>query len=436
MSRIYDAAIVGGGFSGLMVAANLALREGPENERPRPAIYWADREGHRMGTAYTTAEGHHLLNVRADKMSAWLGGGADFARWLAPHYPGLYGPESYVPRHIYAQYLASIRIKTAAALGDSLTADHTEITGAVQRGGLWHLTDAAGTAVTCRHLVLATGNPPVADPGWPAGPRFVADVWRWRLAGGRAPDAPHIVIAGTGLTKVDTVMSMRADGYAGPITAVSPHGRWPEAHRESAPYEQGRVMVAAMMRDRTARGCLHIFRAHVDWAAGDWRAVVNAMREHTAMVWQALPPAEKARAMRHLWSRWNIHRHRMAPEIRATLDADAALATARGTVHVDAGGAVTIRARDGAARVIDGAAAVNCTGPDYRRMVAGNPLLAALAAGGYLAAGPLGLGVATPAVPGLHAVGTLLLGERLETTAVPDLRQQAAAAATRIAAAL
>lgn len=439
MSRIYDVAIAGGGFSGLMVAANLVLRDAPEEGRPRPSIYWADAAGHAIGTAYSTKESHHLLNVRADKMSAWLGGGADFYRWLAPHYPDVYKPESYVPRMVYAQYLAAIRTKLAAALGDDLTLDHNTITGAVLRGGVWHLTAADGVAVRARHLVLATGNPGIADKGWPEGPRFIKDCWAWRLAGGRAPvDAPHIVVAGTGLTAIDIILSLRDDGYEGPVTAVSPHARWPQVHADPvAAYPGGRMMAAQMMKSFKAHGLLRILRTHIQKAEGDWRAVIGSIRDHTAMIWQTLPPEEKARFMRHLWGRWNVHRHRMAPEIHEKLAADTQLTLARGYVGVDADGNVSIRRKGGgAAQNVPGAVVINCTGPDYRAMVAGNPLLASLAAGGYVAAGPLGLGIASPEVPGLYAAGTMLLGERLETTAVPDLRQQAAAVATRIAAAL
>ncbi|MBU0800199.1 MAG: FAD/NAD(P)-binding protein [Alphaproteobacteria bacterium] len=437
MSNIYDVAIVGGGFAGLMVAANLVLRDGPEHDRPRPSIYWADAQGHDFGTAYRTREPHHLLNVRADKMSAWLGGGADFARWLEPHYPGQYPPESYVPRMVYAQYLSTIRIKMAAALGDRLTLDHNMMVAGAQRGSDWQLTGADGTAITARHLVLATGNPALSDPGWPQEDRFIRDAWAWRLNGGTAPDAPHIVVMGTGLTAIDMILSLRADGYTGPITAVSPSGKFPHVHADPvASYEAGRAMIAAMMGQRTARGYMRLLREHIKKANGDWRSVIGSVRDHTVMLWQVLPENEKARFMRHLWSRWNIHRHRMSPDIHAQLQADTDLTIVSGRVAVDAAGVVPIRPKTGATYNIDSAAVINCTGPDYRRIVAGNDLLANLFGGGYIAPGPLGLGIAQPVIPGLHAIGTALLGERLETTAVPDLRQQAAAIATRIAAAL
>ena len=44
---------------------------------------------------------------------------------------------------------------------------------------------------------------------------------------------------------------------------------------------------------------------------------------------------------------------------------------------------------------------------------------------GVLAAHPLGTGVRTPENPSLAVIGAARFGERFETTAVPELRQQA-----------
>ena len=62
--RALPVAIVGGGFSGTMVAANLA-RKGIESV----LIDGSGREG--QGVAYSTHEPAHVLNVRAEVMSAW-----------------------------------------------------------------------------------------------------------------------------------------------------------------------------------------------------------------------------------------------------------------------------------------------------------------------------------------------------------------------------
>ena len=66
-------AIVGGGFSGTMLAAQLA-RRGVASL----LIEGGGRAG--LGTAFSTTEPAHLLNVRAEAMSAWTDAPGDFAQ--------------------------------------------------------------------------------------------------------------------------------------------------------------------------------------------------------------------------------------------------------------------------------------------------------------------------------------------------------------------
>src|SRR5687767_1373225 len=66
-------AIVGGGFSGTMLAAQLA-RRGVASL----LIEGGGRTGH--GTAFSTDEPAHVLNVRAESMSAWPDDPDHFAR--------------------------------------------------------------------------------------------------------------------------------------------------------------------------------------------------------------------------------------------------------------------------------------------------------------------------------------------------------------------
>ena len=68
-------AIIGGGFSGTMVAAQLA-RRGIKSV----LIEGNGRMG--RGIAYSTREPAHVLNVRAEVMSAWPEALDDFARQI------------------------------------------------------------------------------------------------------------------------------------------------------------------------------------------------------------------------------------------------------------------------------------------------------------------------------------------------------------------
>ena len=89
--------IVGGGYSGTMVAAELARRGVPS-----VIVDGSGREG--LGTAYSTQENAHVLNVIAAKMGAWADKPEDFAEEVDREYE----PDAYVPRRRYGEYLSRI----------------------------------------------------------------------------------------------------------------------------------------------------------------------------------------------------------------------------------------------------------------------------------------------------------------------------------------
>src|SRR3982751_5995893 len=91
-------AIVGGGFSGTMVAAQLA-RLGIGSV----LIDGSGRAG--RGVAYSTAEPAHLLNVRAEGMSAWAGEPDHFARRFEAEGGDRRG---FAQRRLFGRYLGDI----------------------------------------------------------------------------------------------------------------------------------------------------------------------------------------------------------------------------------------------------------------------------------------------------------------------------------------
>ena len=77
---IRHVAIVGGGFSGAMLAARLAEAGVRSSLIDRSGVFGP-------GLAYSTPFEGHLLNVRADRMSAVEGRSGDFVDWLALNCP-------------------------------------------------------------------------------------------------------------------------------------------------------------------------------------------------------------------------------------------------------------------------------------------------------------------------------------------------------------
>ncbi len=90
-----DVAIVGGGFSGCAVAANLA-RLAPDSSL---ALFEPGELG--QGAAYGTRHREHLLNTRAHLMSLYSDDPYHFVRWLGSRG----GPKDFVSRRLYGQYI-------------------------------------------------------------------------------------------------------------------------------------------------------------------------------------------------------------------------------------------------------------------------------------------------------------------------------------------
>ncbi|HYC91709.1 MAG TPA: hypothetical protein VEO54_20995 [Thermoanaerobaculia bacterium] len=218
-----------------------------------------------------------------------------------------------------------------------------------------------------------------------------------------------MLLIGSGLTALDVAVALRHHGHRGRVTAISRHGRVPQRH---APY--------------TPRGALRWIRREA--AAHDWRAVIDSLRPHTQAVWRGWTLAWRASFLRHARNLWDVHRHRAAPEVAVDLEvvrgrilslsAGIEVHTDRGTLH--------------AARVF------NCTGPasDYARIDL--PLVMQLRRAGLLTPDPLRLDVETAddgrllgadgqPVDGLYTLGPLRRPALWESTAIPEIRAQAAA---------
>ena len=437
----YDVAIIGAGASGVLVAAHLHRRE----PSLRVAIVDAGARAAR-GLAYGTPYGAHLLNVPAARMSAFIDDADDFTKWLAAKAGRATGRE-FAPRALYGEYLAEVLGRaceppstTARVFGTAVGLTRTD-------GGPWHLHLQDGRIAEAHVAILALGNLAPSDPlrlGDRVPDNYLRDPWAPGSAHGLAADAP-VVIIGSGLTMVDVVLALRAEGHRGTIHAISRHGLLPFGHAAHLPRTIG--LPAA----KSPRAALRWIREEARTAAkdgADWRAVMDALRPMTQSIWQSWTGADRAAFMRHLRAYWDIHRHRAAPEVAA----EVAALIDDGTLTVHAGRITALREagdqlavdcvlrHSGAARTFLAARVINCTGPasDYSSLDL--PLVAQLRRSGWLVADPLRLGVETDAdgrllgadgeaVPGLFTIGPLRRPALWESTAIPEIRAQAAALA-------
>ena len=452
-----SAVIVGGGFSGAMLALKLA------RARPGVRVTLVERGARAgVGLAYGACEPFHLLNVPVSRMecglapgfAAWLRGcGADLREALAES--GGVLEDAYVPRALFGRYMEA---RVAEALAEPqgslvrLRGEAVRVLEAPARGVV--LED--GREVAAELVVLATGNMSPGRPPVPAGAgvlesaAFVPDPWAPGALDGLAPDGA-VLLVGAGLTMADVVLRLEAAGHRGPLVAVSRHGRRPQRHVAGGSW----APFLARAEPRGAREALRAMRAELARAQAQgvpWQRVFDAARPDVARVWRAWPPAERARFLRHLRSCWDVHRHRMAPRVAGRLEALIAggrLRVAAGRVRAlepAAGGVRVELALRGGGRERLGPVAriVNCTGPrsDFDRTEA--PLYGHLRRRDLIHPDALRLGLDTDhgAVvdaagvpsPWLHAVGPLTRPALWEVTAVPEINAQVDALVARLTA--
>ncbi|MBX3014805.1 MAG: hypothetical protein KF832_25015, partial [Caldilineaceae bacterium] len=311
--------------------------------------------------------------------------------------------------------------------------------------------------------VLATGNrasrPSFLPNAQTPEAQWVVDAWQptatsdYPAGVRKLPPDSTIVIIGTGLTMVDTVQTLEAQGYRGSILAISRHGWLPAVHEHPKPYPAWTWTRHPAAAPRTALGLLQGLRAEIEQAATlgyDWRSVIDSLRPITQTLWQQLEVGEKRKFMRRLFTLWNVHRHRVAPAASTELLA----LQQRGRLQVVAGKICQLNTHVAGLKVayypastsdltvVNAALVINCTGPTYDSTVGHDELLANLHSRGLLTRGPLGMGVAVDsqgraknnATGAIFPMGSLLVGELLECTAIPELRNQAQTVARHLLA--
>jgi uncharacterized NAD(P)/FAD-binding protein YdhS len=377
-----------------------------------------------------------------------------FARWLAARDPAATG-ETFAQRRAYGRYLTeTLAGAERDARGRGVEVRHVgdeAVDVLPDDGERCRVLTSRGLALPADTVVLAPG------PGRPGPPPGLAEALRRHPAvvedGSDCAALPglrrarRVLVVGTGLTMIDVALALRPERGGPEVVAVSRSGLLPRAHRVDPPpcAPPPRWPRRPLTADALARGIDDAIRD----AGGDWRAVIDAVRPDAQRLWRALPLDERRRFMSRYARRWDVHRHRMAPEVHARVRALLAQRRLRivrgGVAAIEPAGSVlaaTLRADGGELRLAaDAVVGATGFGLDARRTR--EPLIAALVARGLAAPDPLGLGLRTAPdgalldvagrrSPVLRTLGAQRRGDLWETTAVPEIRAQAAAIAGQI----
>ncbi len=448
--------ITGGGASGILLL--IQLLQNPDFNQAVTVVN--TRYPLAKGIAYSSKSREHLLNVRAGRMSVFPDKPNDFTEWITnqPAYEEYQGEElaeQFLPRFVFGEYILQRLndLLNSSVKKSRIKLINDEVTDLSKEGSYFLVTLASGKQIQAGNVVLATGNTPASSlPGLdlPSDKRIILNPWEENLMSDLNPEQ-DIMVLGSGLTMADTIISLGKANFKGKIHVLSRHGHFPVSHPETTPkspddksFEPSNNLhtLYRQIKDR-----IRAEHKNIHWH----ESVLAAIRPHTQKIWQQFSEDEKARFLRHLNHRWAILRHRIPEKIGAQL----ACLQSQGKLIMYAGKVLEIRndtpllqvkihRKPGSAeQIVSVQRLFNCTGPEMNPEKIQWPLIKNLLQKGVIRADNLKLGY--DALPdgrlidkngvvnnNLWSLGPGLRGILWESTAIPEIRVQAANLAQKL----
>ncbi|MCH4542224.1 hydroxyacylglutathione hydrolase [Ochrobactrum sp. POC9] len=430
--------IIGAGASGIILAAQL-LRRSPESN-----VRIFERSGQLgAGIAYATENPSHLLNVRASNMSAYPDQPDHFLNWLRSGDIAATGhswePHSFAPRKLYRSYLEHLIAPYLSKDDTRLTVEKASIIDIALKNGRPAVTAGTGDEFIADAVIVATGNEAaIAKTG-----NQITEYWSSNGYFDVPADAP-VAIFGTGLSMVDSVLSLLDNGHNAEIYAISRRGLLPASHApaQAFPIAADDLPVSLGLSKLMQR--VRALMVEAEKAGSGWRGVMDGLRPHTQHIWAGLPTSQRRSFLRHLRPWWDVHRHRMAPAVADRIEG----AMNSGQLKIAAGHLVSVRDEDNGIEVryrprrgkqvekLHVTTVIDCRGGNPRFSTTRNAALIGLMEHGLARPDALDLGFdvtrdlqvlnarGEPSGP-FFAIGPVTKGAFWEVTAVPDIRVQA-----------
>jgi uncharacterized NAD(P)/FAD-binding protein YdhS len=448
MSRLTRIAIVGAGFSG--VATSIQLARQAEDYKISLTLF-NPTEDFGTGIAYGKKAYGSFLNVPAGKMSIFFDIPNDFVDFCQNVDPQV-DIKTYAMRQIYGQYLAARYqeiVKNNKKIDLSEVKDQVVALRRAGDHGAWKIETSSGLYYEFDNVIIATGY---ANPKWPIDvshlPRDrVIDAWDFQKLA-QIHNIDPIIILGSGLTAVDTILHLNQSFQKQEIILLSRRGLLPHMHqpRWSEPgssnceaildlsgvsVSQTMHQLRCMIRDHQKRGL-------------DWRDFLDDLRPFYPKLWRQFSDEQKRLFTKRLTTYWDIHRHRMAPAVGHQIER----LKQSGTLTLVAGNLLRISKNPLGIQVdyrlrgsecvksLNVAAIINCTGHNVSIDINHNALFNQMSGSGLIKANKNGLGLevspnyeiineAGEPNLGLWYIGPMLKAQYWEATAVPELRLHA-----------
>lgn len=474
MKRI---AIIGMGGTGTAAFANLVRKLVAVGESG-VQIFLIDRqaeggtEAFAGGTAFGTPACVHRLNTPVADMGVFADQRDDFRLWLERnrdkwndrHFSIDVSPDEFMPRPFFAEYLRDVLNsyeELAAAAGIKVSRFASCAVDIDRSNGRFLIELENGTFVVAHSAILALGQPEgTRFQGLDTAATFIDSPWPVQRLVSRVPKHGPATILGTGLTAVDTVLTLVAYGHQGPIRMISRNGLLPEASSMSAARQPNTILskdaIQALLKGRKRLplseifrlfklelrkrgGCLPTetdpvarFRASI-YAASQNANVLQDMLANTRFfgpwLWSLLSTEDRLRFQRRFGSYWTAHRYAMPIQTARSilrLIENGQVEVSGGLTGVQTGpDGFSLTTRQG--RTLRAEWLIDATGPSTDMRLSQFPLVQSLLRHGFAlphAAGGMQVNAETLELigrqgrtEGLYAVGQILSGELFATNA-------------------
>ena len=305
--------IIGDGFAAAVTAIHL-LRKGVAADSL--SIIGPGTLG--KGNAYGCASPYFRLNVREDLPIVFSEDPLHFARWAEANIDDSEARTSagfFYRRADFGRYMHEL---IAAEVGfDKIQRIQSKVCALNQAHGLWKLDTADGDVIYAENAIIATGNSP---PTWPcsttgigeqASARMIENPWTGQyLSSVGAED--RVVLLGGGLTALDAIYALTAQGHRGPITVVGPRPIFPPAQaqwaRQKQPNWPDKLSPAKLLR------FMRQYLPPAPTTSAEWQSTWEELRPNLNTIWQQFTPHQRQIVFKRLGWVWSLYRFRASPQ--------------------------------------------------------------------------------------------------------------------------
>ncbi|MER6996199.1 FAD/NAD(P)-binding protein [Streptomyces sp. NPDC000410] len=283
--------VVGGGAAAVCLIDALARAQGEPGSitvfEPSPHLW--------RGRAYQADTETIKVNATPDDMSVRVGDTGHFERWLdtrdrlvggAPgHGVDPWSGARFAPRTVYGEYLeqaAHAALGELRAQGWRVDLVGAAVTAARRAADRVLLRTGNGSARAFDYVVLCVGGDSPKDVyGLARAPGFVADPYPVSRTLQEIRERDHVAVIGSGLTAVDIILALAAQGHRGRISLLSRRGVLPAVRQRPAHFELRHVTPARMRslarrrRTVTLDDVAGLVRAELREAGADVDAVLS-----------------------------------------------------------------------------------------------------------------------------------------------------------------